>query len=213
MELPICYIVGAGENYGLDFEKQPGDLLIAADGGYGAMEEAGLQADLVIGDFDSLGYRPGGEQTICLPTEKDVTDTWAAIEEGKKRGYRRFWLYGCTGGRIDHTMANFQTVAHLSQVGMEAVLVDREQVITALTDGSVHFGPEQQGFLSVFAHSDQCRGVTLEGLKYSLQDADLTNDFPLGVSNEFLGCASTVTVQTGTILLVYGRKSLKTDVK
>ena len=209
MERPICYIVGAGENYGLDFEKRPEDLLIAADGGYGAVQEAGLQADLIIGDFDSLGYRPGGEQTVCLPTEKDVTDTWAAIEEGKKRGYKRFWLYGCTGGRIDHTLANFQTVAHLSQEGMEGVLVDQNQIITALTDGTKHFDPEWQGFLSVFAHSDHCRGVTLEGLKYPLREAELTSDFPLGVSNEFLGVPSTVTVQSGTILLVYPRKNLQ----
>lgn len=207
MELPVCYIVGAGNHYGLDFEKKPGDLLIAADGGYGAVQEAGMQADLVIGDFDSLGYRPEGEQTVTLPTEKDVTDTWAAVEAGKKCGYGRFRLYGCTGGRIDHTMANLQTLAHLSQEGMEAELVDEGQIITALTDGTKHFGPEWQGFLSVFAYSDRCRGVTLTGLKYPLREAELRSDFPLGVSNEFLGVTSSITVRSGTVLLVYPRKN------
>jgi len=201
----ICYIVGAGEDYGLDFVPKEQDLVIAADGGYRVLTEAGIHPDLVIGDFDSLGAVPQEDQVITLPTVKDVTDTWAAIELGKERGYRRFFLYGCTGGRFEHTVANMQTAAALAQDGMECRIFDKSQIITALSGGTMTFGAEHTGFLSVFSHTDRCTGVTLKGLKYELEDAQLSNTFPLGVSNEFLGKPSAVTVETGIAILIFDR--------
>lgn len=205
MNTKICYIVGAGSDYGLGFTPVEGDLLIAADGGYARTKAAGLEPDLIIGDFDSLGHVPGEDQVVVLPTEKDVTDTWAAIRLGLERGYGRFWLYGCTGGRIDHTIANIQTAAELAEQGMECRIVDQSQIITALSGDTMTFGPAYSGYVSVFAHSDCCSGVTLQGLKYELRDAELTNRFPLGVSNEFTGKPASITVRTGTLIVVFGR--------
>ena len=201
----ICYIVGAGEDYGLDFALQKGDLLIAADGGYARVEKAGFRPDLIIGDFDSLGRIPQADRVITLPTVKDVTDTWAAISLGKERGYRRFYLYGCTGGRIDHTLANVQSLAALAEAGMQGVLVDKSQIITAVSCGTLRFDASAAGYLSVFAVSECCTGVTLRGLKYELDDARLTSSFPLGVSNEFLGIPAEVTVKSGTAVIVADR--------
>ncbi len=206
MKMPdICYIVGAGEDYGLDFVPGEGDLVIAADGGLARLRKAGICPDLIIGDFDSLGHVPREDHVLVLPTVKDVTDTWAAIRQGQERGYSRFRLYGCTGGRIDHTIANIQTAAELAEQGMECRIVDKTQIITALSGGKMEFPPSCKGFLSVFSHTDVCRGVTLEGLKYELRDAELTNRFPLGVSNEFLGKPAAVTVEQGIAVLVYER--------
>lgn len=202
MEAPICYIMGAGEDHGERFSMSAGDLLIAADGGYARLKSAGLQPDLVVGDLDSLLAEPEGAPLLRLPRVKDVTDTWAAVEEGIRRGYHRFALYGCTGGRFDHTLANLQTLAMLAERGLEGTLNEGRQVITAMT-GSRRFGPEYHGFLSVFSLTDRCEGVSLKGLKYELEDATLTNRFPLGVSNEFLGKEAEVTVEKGIALLVY----------
>ena len=199
----ICYIVGAGENYGLPFVPGEEDLVIAADGGYLALQQAGIRHDLVIGDFDSLGAAPPEQQVVTLPTVKDVTDTWAAIRLGEERGYREFRLYGCTGGRFDHTVANLQTVADVTSRGEICRLYDRNQEIFGICGGNtVHFGPEKRGFLSVFSHTDRCTGVTLRGLKYELDNAELRNCFPLGVSNEFLGVPSSVTIGTGIAIVV-----------
>lgn len=203
---PICYIVGAGEDYGLDFCPKDGDLVLAADAGYLRLKAAGLRPQIVVGDFDTLGAPPEGEQVVTLPRIKDVTDTWAAIQLGLERGYRCFALYGCTGGRFEHTLANLQIVADLATRGMECQLVDRTQVITAVSNGTVNFGPERRGFVSVFAHSDLCTGVTIRGMKYELENGELTNRFPLGVSNEFLGVPSSVTIGKGTVILVFDRK-------
>lgn len=205
MKNKICYIVGAGADFGLDFVPLEGDLLIAADGGYARVRTAGLTPDLIIGDFDSLGRVPREDHVVVLPAVKDVTDTYAAIQLGLERGYVRFRLYGCTGGRIDHTLANIQTAAELAEKGVECVIVDEHQLITALSNGMMAFGPERRGYLSVFSHTDCCTGVSLKGLKYELEDAQLTNRFPLGVSNEFLGVPASVSVGSGVAVLVLPR--------
>jgi len=201
----ICYIVGAGEDYGLDFQPNGEDLVIAADGGYACLRKAGIRPDLVIGDFDSLGSAPCEAQVITLPTVKDVTDTWAAIECGIERGYEEFHLYGCTGGRAEHTLANIQTAASLAGRGMRCLIFGKEQIITAIS-GSITFPADCRGFVSVFSHTDRCSGVSLKGLKYELEDAELTNLFPLGVSNEFVGKEAAITIGSGIAVVVYGRK-------
>ena len=58
MEGPICYIVGAGTFYEEGFAPERGDFVIAADGGYQILLERGVTMDLVVGDFDSIGFRP-----------------------------------------------------------------------------------------------------------------------------------------------------------
>lgn len=203
----ICYIVGAGENCGLDFIPDREDLVIAADGGYAAVKAAGIAPHVVIGDFDSLGAAPSGEQVIALPTVKDVTDTYAAIDYALERGYETFYLYGCTGGRIDHTIANIQTAADLAGKGKHCLIFGKDQVITAVSSETVTFSKSSTGFLSIFSHTDACEDVSLKGLKYELENAELTNRFPLGVSNEFIGQKATVTVGRGIAILVYDRKN------
>ena len=69
-------------------------------------------------------------------------------------------------------------------------------------DESVTFPETDSGYLSVFAYSKKAEGVTLKGLKYELADACLTDSFPLGVSNEFVGKKSSVDVRKGVLLLV-----------
>ena len=73
----------------------------------------------------------------------------------------------------------------------------------AITDDSLTFSADHWGTISVFCQGDRAEGVTLEGLKYSLKDAVLTCDFPLGVSNSFTGAESRVTVGKGTLLILW----------
>ena len=72
-----CYIVGAGTFYDRDFAPGAGDFVIAADGGYGTLTARGTDMDLVVGDFDSMGFRPDHPKVVDLPVEKDDTDTMA----------------------------------------------------------------------------------------------------------------------------------------
>lgn len=200
----ICYVVGAGDCPRLDIDKKGGDCIIAADAGYSYCEENNVIPDVIIGDFDSLGATPQAENVIKLNPVKDITDMHAAVEVGIEKGFSKFVLYGATGGRLDHTLANLQLIAFLSQKGFDAKIIDSERIITALSNGKITFDASCKGYISVFAHSDKCEGVTIKGLKYLLDGAVLTNSFPLGVSNEFTGQKSEISIAKGTAIIVYG---------
>lgn len=199
----VCRVVGAGDCECIDFVKKNEDLIIAADGGYKHLLSANIKPDILIGDFDSLSDVPDMENVIKLNPVKDITDMNAAVEIGIEKGYTDFMIYGATGGRIDHTVANIQLVAHLSKTGMRASLCNGKTVITAVTDGEITFDSSFKGYISVFAHTDICKNVNIEGLKYSLENAELINDFSLGVSNEFIGKDSRISVEKGTLIIIF----------
>ncbi len=199
----ICYVAGAMPlSPTLLPHPQPGDLVIAADRGYLNLQEAGVSPDLVVGDFDSLGYRPDHPNLIALPAEKDDTDMVFALRRGLELGYRRFVLLGGLGGRLDHTLANLQTLNWLTEQEAAGILAGEGIAATVLRNGTLSFPASRTGMLSVFAFG-QARGVTLSHLKYPLEDATLTDSFPLGVSNEFLDSPATVTVREGALLLLW----------
>ena len=202
--MAVCYIVGAAPHCERLFPKD-GDLIIAADGGRTALKEMGVTPHLVVGDFDS-STEPEELPTVKHPVEKDDTDTALAIEEGIRRGFDTFALYGCTGGRPDHAFGVVQTALGAAKRGYRAFIVGEGMVGTVLIDGEISFA--SSGVVSVFSLSERSHGVTLTGLKYPLKDAVLTNDFPLGVSNEAVASTVTVKVEKGALYLLWEADTL-----
>ena len=198
----ICYIIGAGDFGDGEIKKKSGDYLIAGDGGFRYCLERGLKADLVVGDFDSLGYRPDHPNVISLKAEKDETDMAIAVEEGIRRGYKQFVLFGGTGGRISHTMANIQMMNELAGRGIRCVLMGTGCQFRVIRDGEFRFGSEAAGYVSVFSLSERSEGVCEEGLKYCLDHVILRSEVPLGVSNEFIGAAGKISVDKGSLLII-----------
>ena len=200
---PICYIAGALEPGTLAFSSRRPALVIAADRGMDHLAAQGIVPDLVVGDFDSLGRVPEGSNVVRHPVEKDDTDMLLAIREGLARGCRQFVLYGGLGGRLDHTVANLQALAFLARHGASGFLLGDGLAATVVRSGSLAFGPEHTGAVSVFCNGPDARGVDLEGLYYPLRDAVLTSGFPLGVSNRFTGVPSRVSVREGELLVIW----------
>lgn len=200
----VCFIIGAGEvDPNVTLALRDGDLLIAADAGWQTAERMGLTPHLVIGDFDTLPAPADHPNTIVLPCEKDVTDMRAAVDLGLERGFTRFVLYGGTGGRLAHTLANLQLLDYLSQKDCRGFLIGDGTVSTAVTNGVLNFPASMGGYLSVFCNSGTARGITLSGLKYTLTDGVLTGSEALGVSNEFTGQSAHVEVADGTLLVLW----------
>ncbi|MCI8856118.1 MAG: thiamine diphosphokinase [Clostridiaceae bacterium] len=199
----ICYIIGAGAPSSVPPQPRPGDLLIAADGGYAYAQKHGLTPDFVIGDFDSLDCVPNHPGLIRLNPMKDETDTLSAIQFGQARGYRHFVIYGGTGGRTAHTVANLQNLVMLAQSGQRGWLVGQGEVFTAVSNGSIRFSAQSKGYLSVFSMTTESTGVSETGLKYLLDNFTMTNAYPVGVSNEFIGETAEISVETGTLLIIY----------
>ena len=198
----ICLIAGAGVLYGTLPPIGENDLVIAADAGYKALVKLGARIDRVVGDFDSLGTVPIHPSVEVHPAEKDETDMMLAVRTGLRLGYRRFFIYGGLGGRLDHSYANLQTLLYIARRNAEGWLFGDHLAITAIVNRALRFSDQASGTVSVFSADGNARGVNLEGLKYPLVNHTLTVDDPLGVSNEFTGKPSRIEVKEGAVLIM-----------
>lgn len=200
-----CYIIGAGEIFDLPSPER-GDLVIAADGGYTALTQHGVHCDLLLGDFDSLSCElPSNTEILRFPPEKDDTDTALAYREGAKRGYTDFVVYGGTGGLLDHTYANLCLLHRARLDGNRMSLVGEQNLCQVIVNESLHLPLRRGKRVSIFAIGGEARGVCIKGLKYTVDNATLTPDFPLGVSNEFTDADGYVEVWDGTLLVITER--------
>lgn len=118
----ICYIVGAASLDGVRLSPRPGDYVIAADGGYRTLKARGIEPDFVMGDFDSLGYRPDHPNVETHPVMKDDTDLGLAVRWALAHGYRRLVMAGALGGRLDQTIASLQTLRGLTDAELRCAM-------------------------------------------------------------------------------------------
>ena len=205
MKKQRCYIVGAGE-FNVNIPPSPDDYVIAADGGFAVLASIGVAPDLVVGDFDSLGRVPSHPNVIRCDAEKDDTDMLIAVKEGLKLGFKEFLLCGSLGGRLDQSYANIQILAYIAEKGARGTLIGKDIKITAIKDGKLMLPPatgSKSAVISVFSHSSVSEGVTLKGVKYPLDNATLTSEFPLGVSNELIGVEAVIEVRKGTLIIMH----------
>lgn len=202
--MATCVIFCAGGFTGLAEPLQKDDFLMAADGGLVHLQTLGLTPDGILGDFDSLGYVPQGAKVF--PVEKDDTDAMLAVRQGLSLGYGRFVLYGSLDGpRLDHTVANFQTLQFLADCGAEGWLAGNTYMATVLKNGTLRFPAEAEGIISVFCLGQDAEGVNIRGLQYGLENGILRAGFPLGVSNHFAGTEAEIHVEKGSLLVLYDR--------
>ena len=197
-----CVIFCAGEFGGLAEPLREDALVIAADGGLRHTQALGIRPDIVLGDFDSLGFVP--DRAEKYPVEKDDTDAMLAARRGLELGYREFLFYASLDGpRLDHTLANLQTLRFLADRGATGTLVGLRQQVTLLRNGTLTLPAREKGDISLFAFGGNAAGVSIRGLKYELEEGTLTPSFPLGVSNSFIGKSVEISVEDGDILIVY----------
>jgi len=201
-----CIIFCAAGFDGLVQPLEKEDFVIAADGGLAHTEALDIVPQEILGDFDSLGFTPEGANVF--PVEKDDTDAMLAVRRGLALGYREFVLYGSLDGpRLDHTIANFQTLQYLADHGATGYLAGCQYLVTVVKEGGIAFPAGLEGTVSVFCLGKDAEGVTLEGLYYPLENGRLTAGFPLGVSNHFTGKPARISVKHGSLLVLWDKKN------
>ena len=205
-----CVIVAAGEihNYGsaISFLRKD-DYFIFCDGGLSHAESLGIKPNLIVGDFDScdsdvLSKYEEQCEIIKLPREKDDTDTLYAVKLAVERGYSDFLILGAMGGRFDHALGNISILLYLHELEKKAMLVD--DYSTMQIAGSKPLLIEDNcSYFSVLTVAGDVSGVTIKNAKYPLENASLSADFQLGISNEVLpGKVAEVSVEHGRVLVV-----------
>lgn len=201
-----CVIFCAAECDGLARPIGQDAFVIAADGGLRHTQSLNITPNAVLGDFDSLGFFPEGANVF--PVEKDDTDAMLAVRLGLRRGCDEFLLYGSLDGpRLDHTVANFQTLQYLADHGAVGYLIGNTTMVTVVKNGKITFPAGCSGTISVFCMGPDAVGVTETGLFYGIEDGVFTSGFPLGVSNHFTGKKAEISVKNGSLLVLWEKQN------
>jgi len=205
-----CIVIGAGDLTVGAVNVGEEDLVIAVDGGINYCGILEIEPDIILGDFDSVNEAQREailtmkeqvpDRVITLKPEKDDTDMLAALKLGLKMGYDYFLIYGATGGRLEHTLANIQCLLYLKNHDAVGYLMDGSGMIFVMKNEEVKLRDNLEGYFSLFCLGKEAKGVTIKGMKYELEDYTMTNDFPIGVSNEFIGKEATIRVADGELV-------------
>lgn len=187
-----------------------GDTIICADGGTRHALTLGIKPDLIIGDLDSTDngtvqkFKNDGSQIEIYPRDKNETDLELAIHRAIEWNPRQIIILAALGGRLDQTLANITLLIdpRLSNFhvrlddGVEEVLLCRDQVDVHGRAGDLVSLIPWQGAVS---------GIQTEGLKWPLRRETLYPDKTRGISNEMVGDAATVSMESGLLLIVHRR--------
>lgn len=192
----------------LGLRREAGDLVVGADSGYLTARRLGFPPDLILGDFDSAPMPQAAGNVEVHPAHKDETDCVLAVDAGLSRGFTDFVILGGTGGRLDHTVANLQTLGYLTGQGARGELRDRDCWARVVRDETVAIPRGaflgEGAYLSLFALGGTCI-VTETGVEYPLDRYPLSPFYPLGVSNHILDTA--VITAEGTLLVMLCRSN------
>ncbi|MBQ9991659.1 MAG: thiamine diphosphokinase [Lachnospiraceae bacterium] len=202
-----CKLLGIEPHYVLGDFDSLGMGMVGSDGSE-TMEETDASEEFValkkrntpeeeLAEYERI--HPG--RVIRIPKEKDDTDMLAALRLGLERGYRSFHLYGGSGGRLEHTIANIQCLLYLKEQGATGYMMDGTGMILVAKEEAVSFQESLEGYLSLFSLGEKAE-VSIERMKYPLDHYEVTNSFPIGISNEFIGEKGCITVHKGAVVII-----------
>ena len=148
-----------------------------------------LSPALLIGDGDSAGAEAWtwavdqGAKLHSFPPEKDFTDTELALHiVAQNVRDPLVILTAAFGGRLDHLMSTAAVAAHAD---IPCVLADERETLLYLRDGeTIHITCETfPRAISLLPFTEECTGVTTEGLYWELANAQIGSRTSLAVSN------------------------------
>ena len=155
------------------------DLVIAADSGYANALALGVAPTVVLGDFDSLGYKP--DNAVSYKCVKDFTDGEGAVEQVKDFATEiEFYNFG--GGREDHFYGNLSLLIKAEGLGIKARAITNTCEIYYVTN-CISLDNVKNKTVTIAPFGDEAHILKGEGLAYSVDNIKLSCDKTLGVSN------------------------------
>lgn len=181
---------------------------IAVDGGLAHITKLGLNPHVIIGDLDSVDkddlkyFEEIGVDIRKFPEEKDQTDLELAIQYVIDLGFDRIYLFGATGGRIDHFLGNMYLLTNPDFVDKEIKIVTNQFVMFVCKKAQPIFGSPGE-LISLLPISESVIGVETQGFKYPLKKEDLKRWESRGISNILLNDDAVVRFEDGILLCTH----------
>lgn len=184
------------------------DIIIAVDKGLETIDYLKLQPQYVLGDFDSVNtkilekYKTQNIKIIKLNPEKDLTDTHSAIDLALGIKSTEITILGAIGTRLDHTMANIHILKQALDKNIKAKIVNEKNEIELIDKEIIIKKDDNYKYVSIIPLTTNVTGITIEGMKYIINDYTLSIGDSLGVSNEQIDKEAKISIKTGILVVI-----------
>ncbi|MCX7817352.1 MAG: thiamine diphosphokinase [Syntrophales bacterium] len=182
-------------------------VIICADGGVKHAFRMGIKPHLAVGDLDSIDEATMRDLVECNckiikhPEKKDEADSMLALEEAIKLTPHEIVIFGATGYRIDHTLANLSLLLKGNKAGITVRIIDEWCEIFLVDDKYTLKGQVGQT-VSILPFPGRATGITLQGFEYPLKNAKMYPLKPYGISNRLIREKATIKVEKGKLLVI-----------
>ena len=162
------------------FPKQPellqaidnAEYIICCDGAVNSMHKTSREADLVVGDLDSIDHKSLKNKktlTVAIPNQND-NDLRKTLDYISKMKVKKITILGITGLREDHTLGNIAGFLYNKYDFEIEILTDTGHFYIINESKTIQASIGQS--ISLFCINDNQK-ITTEGLKYKLKNSSI----------------------------------------
>src|SRR5699024_6049464 len=111
----------------------------------------------------------------AYPREKDQTDIEIALWKAFELQPDKIYLFGVTGGRLDHAFVNIQLLYTIVSKGVEGTIIDRWNQLALTTPGTYTVDRNRYfPHISFVPYTHYVKGLSLDGFYYSLENQNIS---------------------------------------
>jgi len=186
------------------------DLFICCDGGMKHFFQCDIVPNIIIGDFDSAEeehikyFRKLGVPFRRFPTEKDFTDMEIGLSYAIEKGADEIFIFGGTGSRLDHFLANACILKKALDRQVSAWLIDENNKISII-DRHIKISGRKGDLVSLLPFSEEVSGIYTKGLYYSLSNGCISKGSSIGVSNFMTEAECEISVEQGVLFIILSK--------
>jgi thiamine pyrophosphokinase len=206
-------MAGGPEEYlpSLEPYQRKDSIWVGADSGVNYLLKRGIVPDAAFGDFDSV---TGDDLTRFeeeIPNlkkfmpEKDETDMELAFNWALEQEPEGIHLFGASGGRLDHLLANIQLIVKplLNGCKIPIKIIDRKNIVSARMPGIFKVRRDSmKKYVSFIPATLTVSGLTLSGFKYPLENSHISVGSTLCISNELIEEYGTFSFSEGILIVI-----------
>ncbi|PAV29957.1 thiamine diphosphokinase [Virgibacillus profundi] len=192
------------------------DIWIGADRGALTLVTNEIPIEYAVGDFDSINEE---EKKVIqqntnffkeYPSEKNETDLEIALLKAYELDPDEIYLFGVTGGRLDHELINIQLLSSIVNKGIRGVIADSLNQLELTTPGmhTINYC-EKYPYISFIPFTKEVSGITLSDFYYPLENQTISWGSTLCISNKLLSKSGTFSYKEGILLLVKSRDTIQ----
>ncbi|MEN1934360.1 thiamine diphosphokinase [Paenibacillus sp. 102] len=207
----IHILAGGPEEYCADFSHYENEEVVwaAVDRGVYRLLQRGIMPTVAFGDYDSVTdeelvwMQKQTDELHIVPREKDQTDLEIAIHWALEQKPDLIRIFGATGGRLDHGLANIQMLLKGLEAYTEMYIVDNKNEISVKKVGTYIIEENEQfPYVSFVPVTEIVKGITLRGFKYPLTDKTIEWGSTLCISNELIAEKGTFSFTSGILMVI-----------